>query len=138
LTPRRVPYDLSGYKQIKFWGKLGPMAYPMTQLVQFMLPMLVETKVVDGGTCVATEIGTDKCSASYGRFIIFTGDWQLFTIDLIPRDAGMCGGTITGICQETWGKVFTWDPTNVVAIQFQAASDSTYDIWIDDIELVPQ
>jgi len=126
---RLIPYDLSGYKQIKFWGKLGPMAMPLTQQVQFKLPMLVDTKVQDGGICVDSD--TAKCSDSYGQFMIFTTNWTLYTVDLVPDSK-------TGISQEFWGRQFAWDPTNVVAIQFQAASYSTYDIWIDDIALVPR
>jgi hypothetical protein len=131
---QKIPYDLRGYRQIKFWGRLGATAKPINQPVQLKLPMLIDTKIQDGGLCV--EMTTAKCSASYGRFLSFGTAWQLFTVDLIPRAPGACEVT-TGICQEAWGKVFTWDPGNVVSIQFQAAPGSTFDIWIDDIELVP-
>jgi hypothetical protein len=127
----KTPYDLSAFKQIKFWGRLGAGALPAgkSQLVQFKLPMQVDTKVEDGGTCV--EMETAKCSASYGQFMTFTSNWKLYTVDLTP-------GTKTGISQESWGKVFPWDPTNVVSIQFQAANNATFDIWIDDVNLVPK
>jgi hypothetical protein len=133
---QKIPYDLSGYKQVTFWGRTGAGAQPASQMVQFKLPMLVDTKVEDGGTCV--QMQTSMCSASYGKFLTFTRDWQLYTVDLIPRPAGMCSGATTGICQETWGRSFTWDATNVVSMQFQAAPSATFDIWIDDISLVPR
>ena len=107
----------------------------MRQDIQFKLPMLVDTKVIDGGTCA--ESPTARCSASYGRFLPFTPTWTFYVIDLVPRAAGTCVGATTGICQETWGKPFTWDPTNVVSIQFQAKASVDFDVWIDDISLVP-
>jgi hypothetical protein len=134
-TTLKTPYDLSGYKQITFWGRYGDGVTPPTQKVQVKLPMLTDTKIMDGGLCVESE--TAKCSASYGRFFTFTTSWQLYTIDLIPRLPGMCTSPVTGICQEIWGKVFDWNPKIVTSIQFQAAANATYDIWIDDIALVP-
>jgi hypothetical protein len=31
-----------------------------------------------------------------------------------------------------------WDPASVIGIVFQAKGSSTFDIWIDDVTLVPR
>jgi len=125
----KTPYDMSSYKAISFWGRLGTTAVPARQMIQFKVPMLVDTKIEDGGDCDKTMV---KCSASYGRFLPFTTAWTKYTVNLDPTD------TKNGIQQESWGKMFTWDPTNVTSIQFQAAASVTFDVWIDDIRLVPK
>jgi hypothetical protein len=126
----KTPYDFSSYKAITFWGRMGENAVPRGQQVQFKLPMLVDTKIADGGDCDPTAIAPAKCSASYGAFLGFTQTWKQYTVNLDPNDK------VNGIAQESWGKIFTWDPTNVTSIQFQAKGGMTYDIWIDDIEFI--
>jgi hypothetical protein len=42
----------------------------------------------------------------------------------------------TDLTQEGWGTPTTFDPAQVLAIQFQAASAATFDFWVDEIELV--
>jgi len=123
----KTPYDLTAYKAISFWGRMGDTAVPKGQQIQFKVPMLVDTKVEDGGDCDKSLV---KCSASYGRFLAFTQNWKEYTINLDPNDKA------NGISQEAWGKTFTWDPTNVTSIQFQAGGGATYDVWIDDIRLI--
>ena len=108
----KVPYDLSGYQQLTFWGRLGSAAVPSKQIVQLKLPMLVDTSVQDGGTCVDTP--TNRCGASYGRFLVFTQDWTFFTVGLGPLENSI------------W--TFPWDPTNVISIQFQASAGVAFDI----------
>jgi len=128
----KTPYDLSSYKAISFWGRTGDMAVPKSQQVQFKLPMLADTKITDGGDCNPDAIKPAKCSASYGAFMVFSATWKEFTINLDPSDK------VHGIAQESWGKVFTWDPTQVTSIQYQAKGGATYDIYIDDIRLIPK
>jgi len=131
----KYPYDLSGYRQITFWGRTGPQAVPSEQVVRFKLPMLVDTNVSDGGTCVDSP--TARCGDSYGRFLPFTPTRTFYAIDLVARFPAGCGGAATGTCPEGWGRLFTWDPTNVVSLQFQVPASAKFDIWIDDISLVP-
>jgi hypothetical protein len=127
--PLKVPYDVSGYKAITFWGRTGKMSIPSNQMVQFKMPMLDDTKTTDGGICVDST--SNKCSASFGKFLAFTGAWQQFTLNFGAK------GSPGDLSQESWGAVFTWDPTRVVSIQFQPAADSTFDVWIDDVAFVP-
>jgi len=122
---RKITYDLSGFRAISFWGRVGAGA---TGAVRFKLPMLADTKIVDGGLCQLSEIGTDKCSDDWGRPLIFSTAWKLFTVPLVD-DSG------TGLSTEGWGKQFPLDLTNVVAIQFQVAANTTFDVWIDDVNL---
>jgi len=131
----KATYDLTNYKAVSFWGRLGTTAVPARQNIQFKVPMLVDTKLTnvdgigDGGDCDPKMV---KSSASYGKFLPFTMAWTKYTVNLDPTD------TKNGISQESWGKVFTWDPKNVTSIQFQAAASVTYDVWLDDIRLVPR
>jgi hypothetical protein len=128
--PLKIPYDASGFKAVTFWGRTGTMSVPVNQTVHFTLPMLVDTKTTEGGTCVDTV--TNRCSASYGIFLTFTPAWKQYTVNLDPL------ALVNGISQESWGAVFTWDPTNVVSLQFQPLANSTFDVWIDDIAFVPK
>ena len=125
----KTPYPLTSYKAISFWGRSGEMSLPKVQSIEFKLPMLVDTKVEDGGDC---DKAVNKCSASYEKVLAFKQIWQKYTVNLDPTDK------VNGISQPSWGKAFTWDPTNVTSIQFQAQGNVTYDIWIDDIQLIPR
>jgi hypothetical protein len=133
-TALKTPYDVSAFKAVQFYGRLGTTAMPSTkQQVQFKLPMTLDTKTTDGGLCLDSP--TNKCSASYGNFFNFTSQWQLFTLMLDPTFKGT--GNTLGIQQETWGAVFPWTPTDVTSIQVQAvASNPAFDIWVDDISFV--
>lgn len=55
----KIAYDLGGFRAISFWGRVGAGT---SNAVRFKIPMLVDTKVVDGGLCQLSETGTDKCS----------------------------------------------------------------------------
>jgi len=125
----KTPYDVTAYKAVSFWGRLGENASPARQTIQFKVPMLLDTKIEDGGDCDKT---LGKCSASYGRFLPFTTAWTKYTVNLDPTD------TKNGISQESWGKVFPWTPANVTSIQFQAAASVAFDVWLDDIRLIPR
>ena len=126
-TPRKNRYDLSSYQAITFWGRTGTGS---STPVHFKLPMLADTKIADGGLCSLSEIGTDKCSDDWGRFLTFTTDWKMFTVALVASS--------TGLSTETWGKTFPLDLTDIVAIQFQVGAGSPFDIWIDDVRLTPR
>lgn len=126
-APRKNRYDLSGYQAITFWGRAGAGS---TRIVHFKLPMLADTKIADGGSCSLPEIGTDKCSDDWGRFLTFTTSWNMYTIPLADGPSGLS--------TETWGKTFPLDLTDIVAIQFQVGAGSPFDIWIDDVRLTPK
>jgi hypothetical protein len=123
---RKIPYDMSPFRAISFWGRIGAGT---TSAVRFKIPMLVDSKVVDGGLCQLSETGTDKCSDDWGRALTFSTAWKQFTVPL-DDDA------TTGLSTEWWGKKFPLDLTNVTAIQFQVTVGTTFDVWIDDVNLV--
>jgi hypothetical protein len=129
---RKIPYDLSGYKQVRFFARTGVNATPKNQYMQFSLPMLAETLVAEGGDCSLPEVGSARCGAHYGRFVPITPTWNEYVVDLDPTNR------TTGISQETWGQAFTWDPQSVISLRFQAAGGVNFDFWIDDISLVPK
>lgn len=125
---RKNHYDLSGYRAISFWGRVGAGS---TSAIRFKLPMLADTKIADGGLCSLSEVGTDKCSDDWGRGLIFTTTWKMFTISLVDDAA-------TGLSTETWGKIYPLDLTDVVAIQFQVGASTPFDVWLDDVRLTPK
>ncbi len=126
-VPRKNRYDLSGYQAISFWGRVGTGS---TTAVHFKLPMLADTKIADGGLCSLSELGTDKCSDDWGRFLTFTTAWKMFTVPLVADP--------TGLSTEPWGKIYPLDLTDIAAIQFQIGAGSAFDIWIDDVRLTPK
>jgi len=125
-TARKVPYDLTPFRAITFWARIGVGS---TSQVRFKIPMLSDTKVVDGGLCQLSEMGSDRCSDDWGKALVFTAAWKRFTVPLIDDAA-------TGLATEGWGKQFPLDLTNVTAIQFQARAGTSFDVWIDDVSLV--
>jgi hypothetical protein len=125
-TRLKTPYDLSPFRAISFWGRVGAGS---TGTIRFKIPMLADTKAVDGGLCQLSETGTDKCSDDWGKILTFTTAWKQFIVPLID-DAG------TGLSPEGWGKRFPLDLTDVTAIQFQVGGSTTFDVWLDDVNLI--
>jgi hypothetical protein len=125
-TARKNTYDLSAFRAISFWGRVGAGSIGA---VRFKLPMLIDTKIADGGLCQLSETGTDKCSDDWGRALTFTTTWRLFSVPLADDPT-------SGLATEGWGKKFPLDLTNVTAIQLQVGAGTTFDVWIDDVNLV--
>jgi hypothetical protein len=123
----KVAYDLGAFRAISFWGRIGAGT---TSAVRFKIPMLADTKVADGGVCQLSETGTDKCSDDWGRVLALTTDWKLYTVPLVD--------STIGLSTEGWGKKFPLDLGDVTAIQFQVAANTTFDVWIDDVNLLRQ
>jgi hypothetical protein len=56
------------------------------------------------------------------------GSWKAVTIRF--NDAAFAQ-------EPNWGKVFAWNPADVLGIQFQSvAAGGLYDFWIDDVSLI--
>jgi hypothetical protein len=124
----KVPYDATPYKGVRFWARAENMPVMSNGNFRVKFPMVENTKVVDGGTCTATETGSDKCSDDWGFGFALpnTGAWKEVVVDFSSN----------AFKQEGWGKVFPWAANHMTSIQIQNAGPefaSNFDLWVDDI-----
>ena len=125
----RLPYDLTPYKGITFWG----MATPGSDAhLRVKVVRRAETRVEDGGTCDEAVVGINRCSDSWGQLFSLptAGNWQQVVV--LFSDASK-------FKQEGWGLLFPWDPTDVFGIQIQSQGSEVaqpFDFWIDDVYLI--
>jgi hypothetical protein len=138
-----VPFDISRYKAITFWGMTttpDPTAGSMQVKVQFP-----DTDTDPRGeVCNGGGGDTSMCYNSYAAYLNFTTSWQQFTVSL---DAGKNGVPPAGgiAIDTTWGyQDAMWIPTQVYGINWQAQRNIApaagpplkTDIWIDDVYFV--
>jgi hypothetical protein len=117
-TAAKTPYDVSMFAGVQFWGKIEAGS---TASVRVKVPMTDDTKIVDGGNCMLTETGTDKCSDDWGSKVALTTSWKLYKLPF------------ASMMQEGWGKKFDFNKAHVTSVQFQVAAKTTFDFWIDDV-----
>ena len=134
-----VPFDISQYSGITFWG--------MTTTPNDGGPLSVKIQFPDtdtdprGGVCNGgfTDGGgdTSKCYDSYASYVSFTNTWQQFTVWLSTDGGSPDGG---GLAQDGCGPLATWTPRAVYGVNWQAedsdgpdAGPETYDLWVDGV-----
>jgi hypothetical protein len=138
-----VPFDISHYKAVTFWGMTTTPDSTGSLLVKMQFP---DTDTDPrGNVCNGGGGNTSKCYNSYATFFQFTTSWQQFTVKL---DAGADGGAapIDGIAIDpTWGyQQAQWLPTQVYGINWQAQRNTNpdagpplaTDIWVDDVYFI--
>jgi hypothetical protein len=138
-----VPFDISHYKAVTFWGMTTtPDSLTGSLRVKIQFP---DTDTDPRGeVCNGAGPNTSKCYNSYAAYFEFTTNWQQFTVLL---DAGQDAMPPTnGIAIDpTWGyQGAKWLPNAVYGINWQAQKDTapdagpplTTDIWIDDVYFV--
>jgi hypothetical protein len=138
-----VPFDISRYKAITFWGMTTtPDSKTGSMQVKVQFP---DTDTDPRGQiCNGGGGNTSKCYNSYAAYLDFTTSWQEFTVLL---DAGKDGVPPTGgiAIDKTWGyQQAQWIPTQVYGINWQAQRNIApeagpplkTDIWIDDVYFV--
>jgi len=138
-----VPFDISRYKAITFWGMTttpDPTAGSMQVKVQFP-----DTDTDPRGEiCNGGGGNTSMCYNSYAAYLNFTTSWQQFTVLL---DIGKGGVPPAGgiAIDTTWGyQQAQWLPTQVYGINWQAQRNIGPDagpplkteIWVDDVYFV--
>jgi hypothetical protein len=138
-----VPFDISHYKAITFWGMTttpDPTAGSMQVKVQFP-----DTDTDPRGEiCNGGGGNTSMCYNSYAAYLNFTTSWQEFTVLL---DAGNGGVSPAGgiAIDGTWGyQQAQWLPTQVYGINWQAQRNIgpnagpplLTDIWVDDVYFI--
>jgi len=139
-----IPFDISRYKAMTFWGMTTtPDSTTGSMQVKVQFP---DTDTDPRGEiCNGGGGNTSKCYNSYANFFKFTTSWQQFTVKL---DAGGDGGAAPsdGISIDpSWGyQGAQWIPTQVYGVNWQAQRNETpdagpplmTDIWIDDVYFI--
>jgi hypothetical protein len=139
-----VPFDISRYKALTFWGMTTtPAATTGNLQVKVQFP---DTDTDPrGGICTGGSSDTSLCYNSYANFFNFTTSWQQFTVEL---NAGGDGGLAPsdGISIDpSWGyQRAQWIPTQVYGVNWQAQRNAApdagpplmTDIWIDDVYFI--
>ena len=143
-----VPFDISRYKAITFWGMTttpDPTTGSMQVKVQFPDPDTdPRGKECNGGGGIIGGGDTSRCYNSYAAYLNFTTSWQQFTVLL---DAGKGGVPPAGgiAIDTTWGyQQAQWIPTQVYGVNWQAQRNIApnagppllTDIWVDDVYFV--
>ncbi len=101
------------YIGIRFWAKHGSSTE--SEVVRMELPT----------TDTSSEHGGDD--DNFGVLLALDPDWMLYTI---LWDA-------SELQQQGWGVTQTFEPANLMAIQFKLNSPETgFDVWLDDVEFV--
>jgi hypothetical protein len=133
-----VPFDISRYQGITFWGKTS---LP-TDATGFDIKVLFPDTDTDprGGVCNSFDAGasdstdTSQCYNSYAFHVSFTGDWQQFTVMF----SDLAIDTTFGFQRPQ-----PWSGTNVYGINWQAQDNDTddasaqpMDLWIDDVYFI--
>ena len=138
-----VPFDISRYKAITFWGMTGTPD-PTTGSMQVKVQLPDPDTDPRGEVCNGGGRNISKCYNSYGAVLKFTKSWQQFTVlldagtDGVPPDGGIA-------IDPSWGnQQAKWLPTQVYGINWQAQRNTepdagpplTTDIWIDDVYFI--
>jgi hypothetical protein len=134
-----VPFDISQYKGIVFWGKAGGNGGTLDIKVQFP-----DTETDPrGGVCTGATAGAagpcdhSQCYNSYALHEMFTGDWQEFMV--LFNDPAFA-------IDPSWGYqgVSPWDGKKIYGINWQTQKNTPPDagaalgveFWVDDVYFI--
>ncbi len=140
-----IPFDISRYKGITFWGRTTTST---DDAGLTMVKVLFPDTDTDprGGVCnsaLARASGPDdtsQCYNSYALSFAFTSDWQQFTV--MFDDPNFSIASTFGY-QGDGGGPPPWTGTNVYGINWQAQDNAmpdadgvATDLWIDDVYFI--
>lgn len=137
-----VPFDISRYKAITFWGMTTTPDPSGSLQVKVSFP---DTDTDPRGQiCNGGGGNTSKCYNSYAALLNFTTSWQQFTVKLAAStlDMPVEGGIAI---DPSWGyQQAQWIPTQVYGINWQAQKNTApdagpplmTDIWVDDVYFI--
>ena len=119
-----MPYDVSGYTGIVFWG-MSPASN--TVKVQFSN----DDTVPSGGKCGQNDASVDQCWDHFAALVSLTNTWQRFEVKF------------SDLRQDGWGHPVpsgVFDATTAHGINFEilgpnsaTAPPAAADFWIDDV-----
>lgn len=124
LANPELPYDISAYTGIVFWGM---SAVSNTVKVQISN----NDTVPSGGKCGQSDASVDQCWDNFAKYVSLTPTWQRFEVKF------------SDLQQEGWGHPVPsgiFDPTTARGIDFEVlgptsatAAPVSADFWIDDV-----
>jgi hypothetical protein len=138
-----VPFDISRYRAVTFWG-MTTTPDPDTGSLEVKMSFPDTDTDPRGEICNGGGGNTSRCYNSYAAKFKFTTSWQQFTVTLDAGDGGAppAGGIAI---DPTWGfQQAQWIPTQVYGINWQAQRNIApedgpplmTDIWVDDVYFV--
>lgn len=131
-----VPFDISAFKGITFWGKAAAGSSALDVKVQF------PNTDTDprGGVCngplagVGSPSDISRCYNSYAVHTSFTGDWQQFTVLFSDLAIDPSFG---------FQQAAPFNGTNIYGLNWQGQKNSDVDagaadidFWVDDVYLI--
>ena len=138
-----VPFDISRYKAVTFWG-MTTTPDPDAGSLQVKMSFPDTDTDPRGQICNGGGGNTSKCYNSYAANLKFTTSWQQFTVTLDAGDGGVPADGGIAI-DPSWGyQGAQWLPTQVYGINWQAQRNIApedgpplmTDIWIDDVYFI--
>jgi len=138
-----VPFDISHYKKLTFWG-MTTTPDPTTESLKVKVSFPDTDTDPRGNVCNGGGGNTSKCYNSYSAYFDFTTTWQQFTVTLDAGDGGVPPDGGISI-DPSWGyQGAQWLPTQVYGINWQAQRNTDpdagpplmTDIWVDDVYFV--
>jgi len=140
-----VPFDISRYKAVTFWG-MTTTPDPTAGALQVKIQFPDTDTDPRGQVCNGGGPNISRCYNSYGRNLKFTSTWQQFTVLLTAStvDAPVEGGIAIDLSFGYQGA--KWIPTQVYGMNWQGQKNTIpdpdagpplpIDIWIDDVYFV--
>jgi hypothetical protein len=138
VARRIVPFDISAYKGITFWGRTDTPGDAGGLDVEVLFPD-TDTDPL-GGICNSPTAGASgpndysQCNNSFAAQLTFTGQWQQFTVmfrDLAinPSFGYQVPGPFTG--KSVYG--ISWQAQDTATPN---AKNQSMDVWVDDAYFV--
>jgi hypothetical protein len=135
-----VPFDISAYKGIVFWGKATTTDAGDAGALDLKVQLPDTDTDPRGGVCNGAAAGasdlsdTSQCYNSYAVHEMVTGDWQRFTVMFGDLQIDPNFG---------YQNPAPWDGKKVYGINWQGQKNSvpdagaeTVDFWIDDVYFI--
>jgi hypothetical protein len=140
-----VPFDISRYKAITFWG-MTTTPDPATGALHVKVQLPDTDTDPRGQVCNGAGPNISRCYNSYAAYFDFTTSWQQFTVLLDAGDGGVLPDGGIAI-DRSWGyQQAQWIPTQIYGINWQAQKNTPpgpdggpplmTDIWIDDVYFI--
>jgi len=112
-------YDARPFTGIAFWARVGTGGTKFSMRVD-----LPDGDTDPGGGVCGTMTG--GCYDHFGTTLTLDGTWKYYVI------------RFSSLTQGGWGWPRTaYDPSRAFGMQIQAGAGGTFDIWLDDVQLVP-
>ncbi len=106
-------YDASAHLGFSFWARASS-----AQTARLMVNTGATSPPESGGYCKS------GCYDSFGAPIALSNSWNEYAVSFYD------------LAQQGWGTPASFDPSELLTIQFQVSAYQAFDFWIDDIEFL--